>query len=37
LRYRRVIATHAEAAHKTPAEIIAELVRREMAMELAGK
>jgi hypothetical protein len=27
----RVIAAHAETAHKTPAEIIAELVRREIA------
>jgi hypothetical protein len=33
----RVIAAHAEAAHKTPAEIIAELVHREMAAEPAGK
>jgi hypothetical protein len=33
----RVIAAHAEAAHKTPAEIIAELVRREMAAEPVGK
>jgi hypothetical protein len=28
----RVIAVHAEAAHKTPAEIIADLVRRETVM-----
>jgi hypothetical protein len=33
----RVIAARAEAAHKTPAEIIAELIRREMAAEPAGK
>jgi hypothetical protein len=33
----RVIAAHAEAVHKTPAEIIAELVRREMDVELVGK
>ncbi|MDR1251698.1 MAG: hypothetical protein LBK62_05980 [Treponema sp.] len=33
----RVIAAHAETAHKTPAEIIAELVRREMAVEPIGK
>jgi hypothetical protein len=31
----RVIAAHAETARKTPAEIIAELVRKEMAAEPA--